>query len=154
LKSNLLSLGLFREGGLGWSSLAGKIDRPDCLAARDGIWGNIEKVGDCLRGDSGAVSAGGGAGVGVGTEASLLTIGACSDLGPARDPSGVGTINALLMLSSGNVILGRYDVGLGDTGVEGLVKCTSSGLTQPSGFPESEQGVTLLLLRGAGNGGI
>ncbi len=99
-----------------------------------------------MRGDSGAVAAEGeaGAGAGAGTEASLLTIEACSDLGPARDPAGVGTINVVLT-SSGNVIFGRNDVGFGDTGVEGLVKCTSSGLTHPSGFPESEQGVTLLL---------
>ena len=133
MKSNLLSLGLFREGGLGCSSLAGKIVRPDCLAARDGIWGKIEKVGDCLRGDSGAGAAGAGAGAGagtdgagvgfgVGTEEALLMIEACSDLGPARDPAGVGPINVVLIGSSGNVILGRNDVGFGETGVDGLVK--------------------------------
>jgi hypothetical protein len=76
----------------------------------------MEKVGDCLRGDSGA------AGAGAGAETSLLMIEACSDLGPATDPSGVGTNNALLMISSGKFIFGRYDVGLDDTGVDGLVK--------------------------------
>ena len=79
-----------------------------------------------MRGDSGAVATGAGAGVGVGvgvgTEASLLTIEACSDLGPVRDPAGVGTFNVGLMPSSGNVILGRNAVGFGETGVEGLVK--------------------------------
>jgi hypothetical protein len=54
-------------------------------------------------------------------EASLLTIEASCDLG-ARDPFGVGTSKALLITLFGNVILGRYDVGLGDCGVDGLVK--------------------------------
>jgi hypothetical protein len=48
---------------------------------------------------------------------------ACSDFGPATDPSGVGTSKALLIISSGKSIFGRYDVGLDDdTGVDGLVK--------------------------------
>jgi hypothetical protein len=79
------------------------------------------KVGDCLRGDSGAAEA--GAGAGAGTETSLLMMEACSDFGPATDPSGVGTSKALLIISSGKSIFGRYDVGLDDdTGVDGLVK--------------------------------
>lgn len=89
-----------------------------------------------------------------GTETALMMMEACSDLAPTRGPLGVGTIRALLMISSGNVILGRYDVGLGDTGEDGLVKWTSSGLTHPSGFPESKKGVTLRLWRDEGNGGM
>lgn len=110
-KSKLLSLRLFREGGL--SSVAGKIDRPDCRAALDG--GNIEKVGDVFFGDSTTGAAG------AGTVTSVLMIEASSDLG-AIDPLGVGTRKGVLEFSCGNVILGRYDVGLGDCGVEGLVK--------------------------------
>jgi hypothetical protein len=47
---------------------------------------------------------------------------ACSDLGPATGPSGAGTSKALLIISSGKFIFGRYEVGLDDTGVDGLVK--------------------------------
>jgi hypothetical protein len=121
------------------------MERPDCRAALDG--GNMEKVGDVFLGDSTTGAAG------TGTVTSVLMIEASSDLG-AIDAFGVGTRKGVLVTSCGNVILGRYDVGLGDCGVEGLVKWTSSGLTHPSGFPESLQGVTLLLYRGDGNGGM
>jgi hypothetical protein len=148
-KSNLLSLGLRRDGGLCASLLMGKMERPDCLAARDGIWGNTEKVGDVFRGGSTAVRGG------AGTETSLLIIDACSDLGPLIDPEGVGTRSAFLTTSSGKASLGKYDVGPDDdVGVDGLVKWTSSGLIHPSGFCESAQGVTLLLERGEGRGGM
>ena len=89
------------------------MERPDCRAALDG--GNIEKVGDVFLGDSTTAAAG------TGTETSVLMIDASSDLG-AMDPLGVGTRKGVLVICSGNVILGRYDVGLGDCGVDGLVK--------------------------------
>ena len=111
MKSNLPSLGLLREGGL--SSVAGKMERPDCRVALDG--GNMEKVGDVFLGDSTTGAAG------TGTVTSVLMIEASSDLG-AIDAFGVGTRKGVLVTSCGNVILGRYDVGLGDCGVEGLVK--------------------------------
>jgi hypothetical protein len=85
----------------------------------------------------------------------LLIIEACSDLGPVTDPEGVGTRSAFLITSPGKASLGKYEAGLeDDTGVEGLVKWMSSGLTHPSGFCESAHGVTLLLDRGEGKGGI
>jgi hypothetical protein len=75
----------------------------------------MEKVGEGSFGASTAVGTGGAV--------SLLIIEAASDLGPATEPVGVGTISALLTTSSGKVSLGKYEVGLDDeTGVDGLVK--------------------------------
>jgi hypothetical protein len=47
---------------------------------------------------------------------------ACSNSGPTTDPSSAGMSKALLIISSGKFIFGRYEVGLDDTGVDGLVK--------------------------------
>ena len=89
-------LALRRETGRSSSLVAGNMERVECRAPRDGIFGGSGskklklKVDDLSRGGSEA------------TAAILLTMEAASGSTAATEPKGVGTTRAFFPISSGN----------------------------------------------------